>query len=95
MCRRARSAPAKSWLAYSKVNRRDAILPWNAPADVPKVSPVEASRRYLEHLVATWNGAHVDAPLSAQKVTLTVPASFDAAARELTREAALAAGFPG
>ncbi len=87
-------AGAKSWLAYSKVDRRSAILPWNAPADVPRVSPVEASRRYLEHLAAAWNAAHPDAPLKAQQVVLTVPASFDAAARDLTREAAIAAGLP-
>ncbi|HYE21405.1 MAG TPA: Hsp70 family protein [Tepidisphaeraceae bacterium] len=87
-------AGAKSWLAYPKVDRRTPILPWNAPADVVKVSPVEASRRYIEHLVATWNAAHPDAPLKDQQVVLTVPASFDAAARDLTREAAIAAGLP-
>jgi hypothetical protein len=87
-------AAAKSWLAYPKVDRRSPILPWNAPADVPRVSPVEASRRYLEHLVSTWNAAHPEAPLKDQQVVLTVPASFDAAARDLTREAALAAGLP-
>lgn len=87
-------AAAKSWLAYSKVDRRKAILPWGAPDDVAKISPVEASRRYLEHLVAAWQAAMPDAPFAEQSVVLTVPASFDAAARELTREAALAAGFP-
>lgn len=87
-------AGAKSWLAHARVDRRQPILPWNAPAEVPKVSPVEASRRYLEHLVAAWTQAHPDAPLAEQQVVLTVPASFDAAARELTREAALAAGLP-
>src|SRR3954449_9923531 len=80
---------AKSWLAYSKVDRREPILPWNAPADVPKVSPVEASRRYLEHVAAAWAAAHPEAPLKQQQVVLTVPASFDAAARDLTREAAI------
>lgn len=85
---------AKSWLAYSKVDRRQPILPWNAPEDVAKVSPVEASRRYLEHLAAAWNATHKDAPLAEQRVVLTVPASFDAAARDLTREAAIAAGLP-
>jgi hypothetical protein len=85
---------AKSWLCHSKVDRHAAILPWNAPADVPKVSPVTASRRYLEHLVAAWEHAHPDSPIAEQLVVLTVPASFDAAARELTREAALAAGLP-
>jgi len=85
---------AKSWLAHSKVDRHQAILPWQAPADVPKVSPVTASRRYLEHLAAAWRLAFPDVPLDQQVVVLTVPASFDAAARELTREAALAAGLP-
>jgi hypothetical protein len=87
-------AAAKSWLAYSKVDRHQPILPWGAGASVPKVSPVTASRRYLEHLIAAWEHAHPDSPISEQVVVLTVPASFDAAARELTREAALAAGLP-
>lgn len=85
---------AKSWLCHSKVDRHAAILPWNAPAEVKKVSPVEASRRYLEQLAVAWKAAHPEAPLSDQVVVLTVPASFDASARELTREAALAAGLP-
>ncbi len=87
-------AAAKSWLAHSRVDRRQPILPWNAPADVPKISPVEASQRYLEHLIAAWNAAFRKAPLNEQHVVLTVPASFDAAARELTHEAAIAAGLP-
>jgi hypothetical protein len=87
-------AGAKSWLCHSKVDRHQAILPWGAPAEVPKVSPVTASRRYLEHLVSAWQHAQPDVPIAEQKVVLTVPASFDAAARELTREAALAAGLP-
>src|SRR5207249_5974558 len=85
---------AKSWLAHSKVDRHQAILPWGAPTEVPKISPVTASRRYLEHMVAAWEHAFTDAPIAEQIVVLTVPASFDAAARELTREAALAAGLP-
>ena len=87
-------AAAKSWLAHSRIDRHQAILPWNAPDDVPKVSPVAASRRYLEHLVAAWEAAFPDAPIADQQVVLTVPASFDASARELTREAALTAGLP-
>lgn len=87
-------AGAKSWLTYTRVDRRSPILPWNAPADVPKISAVEASRRYLQHIVAAWDAAHPDAKLKDQQVVLTVPASFDAAARDLTREAALAAGLP-
>jgi molecular chaperone DnaK (HSP70) len=85
---------AKSWLAHSRVDRRQPILPWNDPAEVPKVSPVTASQRYLEHLVGAWNAAFPDAPLAEQVVVLTVPASFDASARELTHEAALSAGLP-
>jgi hypothetical protein len=85
---------AKSWLCHSRVDRHQAILPWNAPAEVAKVSPVTASKKYLEHLRSAWEHAFPNAPLASQHVVLTVPASFDAAARELTREAALAAGLP-
>jgi hypothetical protein len=85
---------AKSWLAHSRVDRRQAILPWGAGNEIAKVSPVTASRRYLEHLVAAWQQAFPDAPLAEQQVVLTVPASFDASARELTREAASQAGLP-
>jgi hypothetical protein len=85
---------AKSWLAHSKVDRHQPILPWNAPADVAKVSPVEASRRYVRHLVEAWTAAFPGAPIAEQHVVLTVPASFDASARELTRQAAVAAGLP-
>jgi hypothetical protein len=85
---------AKSWLCHSRVDRHQPILPWNAPAEVPKISPVTAAQRYLEHLIAAWNAAKPDAPFNEQHVVLTVPASFDASARELTREAALLAGFP-
>ncbi len=85
---------AKSWLCHSRVDRHQPILPWNAPDEVPKISPVTAARRYLEHLIAAWEAAFPDAPIARQQVVLTVPASFDASARELTREAALAAGLP-
>ncbi len=85
---------AKSWLCHSRVDRHAEILPWGASDEVPKISPVTASRRYLEHLVAAWEHQFPDAPISEQHVVLTVPASFDASARELTREAALAAGLP-
>ncbi len=85
---------AKSWLAHSRVDRHQPILPWGAPESVAKISPVTASRRYLEHIVAAWEEFQPDAPVAEQLVVLTVPASFDASARELTREAALAAGLP-
>lgn len=85
---------AKSWLCNSQVDRTAPILPWNAPDSVDKISPVVASQHYLEHLIATWKAAFPDAPIAEQQVVLTVPASFDAAARELTHQAALAAGLP-
>lgn len=85
---------AKSWLSHARVDRRGDILPWGAPDDVPKVSPLDASARYLDHLRAAWDEAHPDDPLDEQEVVLTVPASFDAVARELTVEAAMQAGLP-
>jgi hypothetical protein len=75
------------------IDRRAQILPQGAPEDVEKISPVEASWRYLEHLSEAWDQAHPEAPLASQEIVITVPASFDAAARELTVEAALAAGI--
>lgn len=84
---------AKSWLSYGGVDRRGEILPWDAPDEVPKVSPLQASARYLAHLRAAWDEEHPDHPLDEQDVVLTVPASFDAVARELTTEAATLAGF--
>lgn len=85
---------AKSWLSHGRVDRRAPILPWQTPAKIEKISPVAASQRYLEHIVAAWNAAQPNSPLGQQQVVLTVPASFDAVARELTREAAIAAGLP-
>jgi len=84
---------AKSWLCHPGVDRRAAILPVEAPEEVARVSPLQASTRYLEHLRAAWDDQHPDAPLADQDVVLTVPASFDPAARELTAEAAAAAGL--
>lgn len=84
---------AKSWLCHPGVDRRAAILPGDAPPEVQRVSPLEASVRYLEHIKAAWNHAHPDAPFEMQDVTVTIPASFDPAARELTAEAARTAGY--
>lgn len=85
---------AKSWLCHAGVDRRAAILPMGAPDDeVAKLSPYDASIRYLAHLRDAWNHLHPDEPLAAQNVTVTVPASFDPAARELTAAAAEAVGF--
>lgn len=86
---------AKSWLIHPTVDRRTPILPWGAPADVKKVSPVEASAKYIEHLRHAWDRELGEgAPLAEQEVVVTVPASFDAAARDLTLEAARQAGLP-
>jgi molecular chaperone DnaK (HSP70) len=85
---------AKSWLCHAGVNRLDAILPWQAPDDVQRVSPLEASARYLSHLREAWDHQFKGHALAEQDVVLTVPASFDAAARELTLKAAQQAGFP-
>lgn len=90
-------ASAKSWLSHPSVDRRGPILPAGAAEDIERISPVEASWRYLEHLAEAWD--HVVAKgdpelaLAKQSIVLTVPASFDASARELTTEAAYAAGF--
>ncbi len=87
-------AAAKSWLCHGGVDRHSPILPWNAGEEVQKFSPVTASKLILRQLVDAWHARFSQAPLSEQLVTLTVPASFDMAARELTREAALSAGLP-
>lgn len=88
---------AKSWLCHPTADRRADILPRNAPETTRHVSPVEASRLYLAHLVDAWNNsiAKSDATLRMedQEVVLTVPASFDAAARDLTVQAARTAGL--
>jgi molecular chaperone DnaK (HSP70) len=85
---------AKSWLSHAGADRTAPLLPWGSPDDVAKISPVEASARYLSHLRAAWDHAFRDAPLSDQEVLLTVPASFDAVARDLTLRAASEAGLP-
>ncbi|AIO68468.1 Hsp70 family protein [Burkholderia oklahomensis] len=84
---------AKSWLCHPGVDRRAAILPSDAPPEVARVSPLESAVRYLTHLREAWNHAHPDAPFDQQDITVTIPASFDPAARELTAEAAQAAGY--
>ena len=84
---------AKSWLCHPGVDRRAPLLPADAPEDVARLSPLAASTRYLEHLRWAWEQAHPGAPLAQQQVTVTIPASFDPAARELTAEACQAAGL--
>jgi len=84
---------AKSWLSHPGVDRRGQLLPVGADPEVPRLSPVEASARILRHLRAAWDALHGER-LADQAVTLTVPASFDAVARELTVRAAAEAGLP-
>jgi molecular chaperone DnaK (HSP70) len=84
---------AKSWLCHGGVDRESAILPWAAREDVSKLSPVEASARYLQHIREVWAERFPGAPLAEQQVILTVPASFDEVARELTVEAAERVGL--
>jgi molecular chaperone DnaK (HSP70) len=84
---------AKSWLSHAGVDRTAPLLPWHGAPDVTRLSPVEVSRRYLAHVRAAWDHAHPGAPLAEQDVILTVPASFDEVARELTVEAARCAGI--
>jgi hypothetical protein len=88
---------AKSWLCHAGVDRSAALLPWSAPPDVPRLSPVEVSARYLRHLVESWNWEMArddpESRLEKQHVVLTVPASFDDVARNLTVEAARKAGI--
>jgi hypothetical protein len=87
-------ASAKSWLCHAGVDRQAAILPWQAPEDVQRISPLTAAAHYLAHLRAAWDQQFPAEPLAQQDVVLTVPASFDAAARDLTLKAAEAAGLP-
>ncbi len=84
---------AKSWLSHGGVDRRAGLLPADAPPEVERLSPLGATTLYLQHLRAAWNHRHPDAPLEHQSVTVTIPASFDPGARELTAEAAQAAGY--
>jgi Hsp70 protein len=87
-------ASAKSWLSHGSLDRRAGTLPVHAPADVEKISPVEASFRLLDHLNEAFRATQGQSgDLSEHDVVLTVPASFDAGARDLTVEAALAAGL--
>ena len=90
-------ASSKSWLCNTLVDRNEPILPWESPHAEAKKSPVQASAAILEHIRDAWN--HIMAAedpglsLENQEILLTVPASFDAVARELTVRAAQLAGL--
>jgi molecular chaperone DnaK (HSP70) len=84
-------ASSKSWLCHAGVDRNAAILPWGS-GEGPRLSPVDAGARILEHVARAW--AHAGLPaLGAEEVVVTVPASFDEVARELTLAAAARAGL--
>jgi len=85
---------AKSWLCHSGVDRTAALLPWHGAADVQRQSPVEVSARYLAHVRAAWDARFPQHPMAQQDFVLTLPASFDEVARELTVKAAALAGLP-
>ena len=85
---------AKSWLCNSRVNRKEAILPWDAPEEISKLSPFQAMAMFLNHVREAWNKKFTKDKLENQKVVITIPASFDAAARDLIVEAAKEAKLP-
>ena len=84
---------AKSWLSNGEVDRTAKILPWDVQDEAREFSPVEVSALYLRHIRQAWDAAYPDAPLAEQDLVLTVPASFDAEARELTVMSARDAGL--
>ncbi|NOQ34913.1 MAG: Hsp70 family protein [Methylococcaceae bacterium] len=84
---------AKSWLSHPSVDHTAEILPWGSDDEIAKVSPLDASASYLAHIRTVWGHKFPDAPLEKQSIVITVPASFDEAARSLTLEAARIAGL--
>ncbi len=89
---------AKSWLCHEMVDRNKPILPWGSTKpDHQKMSPIEASSAVLQHIRDAWNylmaGDNPDFVIEKQEIYLTVPASFDAVARDLTVKAAEMAGL--
>ena len=86
-------ASAKSWLCHAAVDRTAPLLPWQGASDVKRMSPVEVSSSYLKHIRKSWDHQFPDQPLADQDIVLTLPASFDEVARELTIQAAADAGL--
>lgn len=84
---------AKSWLCHTRVKADEQVLPVDALEEVEKVSPAQVTEWYIEHLVNAWNHQFPDAPMADQQVVITVPASFDPAARAITEDAAQKAGL--
>jgi len=86
-------ASAKSWLCHDGVDRDSPILPWQGNDEVEKLSPVDASASYLTQIRKSWDRSFPKFPLAEQDIVLTLPASFDQVARQLTIEAAARAGL--
>ena len=90
-------ASSKSWLCHTMIDRGQPILPWESPHEDIKKTPVQASALILEHIRDAWNYEMASEDetlvLENQEILLTVPASFDAVARELTVQAAQLAGL--
>lgn len=84
---------AKSWLSHAGVDRTANILPWHGADDVERYSPVEVSASYLQHIREAWDSAFQHCPLAEQDIVITLPASFDEVARELTVKAAAQANL--
>ena len=84
---------AKSWLGHAGVNCKENFLPLDVPEEVEKVSPFFVTQHFLRHLSAAWQQRFPDSPLDQQMLTITVPASFDPLARELSIEAAFSIGL--
>ncbi len=85
---------AKSWLCNTRVDRTKPILPWNSPEENARISPLTAMSIFLRHVKLAWNQDFSKDKLENQNVVVTIPASFDAAARDLIVEAARMAGLP-
>jgi molecular chaperone DnaK (HSP70) len=85
---------AKSWLCHAGVDRTAELLPWHPAPDVTRLSPVDVSARYLDHFRRAWNRRFPQHRLEEQDLVITLPASFDEVARELTVRAAKQAGLP-
>ncbi|HWO99820.1 MAG TPA: Hsp70 family protein [Methylococcus sp.] len=85
---------AKSWLCHAGVDRTAPILPWGAPEEVPRVSPLDATADFLWYVRQAWQRRFPEDALEEQDLVVTIPASFDDVARTLTVEAAKIAGLP-
>jgi len=86
---------AKSWLCHQRLDPSKAFLPWNSSDEMQKISPLQATIWILEHLKRAWQKAHfsLGTKMEDQILTVTLPASFDQAARQWTLQACKQAGL--